>query len=73
MALRRDAKKVIIPPSKAVLCLHGLGASSVIFRLQLTKLRFALKTNFEFVFIDAPNLAVAGPGMLPLFTGAGPF
>jgi len=62
-----------IPPTKAILCLHGSGASSAIFRLQLGRLRFALKTQFEFVFVDAPNPAIAGPGILPLFAGAGPF
>lgn len=72
MALRRDVAKAV-PPSKAVICLHGSGASSAIFRLQLARLRFALKTNFEFVFVNAPNPAVAGPGILPLFAGAGPF
>lgn len=61
------------PPSRAILCLHGSGASSAIFRLQLARLRLALKTQFEFVFVNAPNPAIAGPGILPLFAGAGPF
>lgn len=60
-------------PSKALLCLHGTGSSANIFRLQLAKFRLALKNDFEFVFMDAPYPASAGPGVLPVFAGAGPF
>lgn len=60
-------------PSKAILCLHGSGASAAIFRFQLAKLRLALKAQFEFIFVNGPNPAIAGPGILPLFAGAGPF
>lgn len=72
MAKRIDRGHTL-PPSMAIICLHGSGASSAIFRLQLGRLRFALKTKFEFIFVNAPNPSVAGPGMLPLFAGAGPF
>ena len=60
-------------PSKAILCLHGIGSSGVIFRLQLNKLRLTLEDDFEFVFMNAPNLSSAGPGVLPTFAGAEPF
>ena len=59
--------------NNALLCLHGSGSSANIFRLQLAKFRMALKDKFEFVCIDAPYPASAGPGILPLFAGAGPF
>jgi predicted esterase len=73
MATRLNRTTSSTPPTKAILCLHGSGASSAIFRLQLARLRLALKTRFEFIFVDAPNPATAGPGILPLFAGAGPF
>lgn len=60
-------------PTKAILCLHGAGSSSSIFRFQLAKLRLALKGHFEYIFVNAPNPSIAGPGMLPLFAGAAPF
>ncbi|KAE9371689.1 hypothetical protein N431DRAFT_467850 [Stipitochalara longipes BDJ] len=60
-------------PSKALLCLHGTGSSGAIFRMQLAKFRLALKNDFEFVFMDAPYPASAGPGVLPIFAEAGPF
>ncbi|KAI8627213.1 serine hydrolase FSH [Xylariaceae sp. FL1651] len=59
-------------PSKALLCLHGTGSSANIFRLQLAKFRLALN-DFEFVFMDAPYPAPAGPGVLPMFAAAAPF
>ena len=60
-------------PSKALLCLHGTGASANIFRMQLARFRLALRDEFEFVFMDAPYPARAGPGVLPTYAGAGPF
>ncbi|KAK1973644.1 serine hydrolase FSH [Colletotrichum cereale] len=60
-------------PSKALLCLHGGGTSASIFRMQLAKIRLALKDEFEFVFMNAPYLAPAGPGVLPIFASAAPF
>lgn len=60
-------------PSKALLCLHGTGSSADIYRMQLAKIRLALKNEFEFVFMDAPFPAAAGPGVLPMFAMAAPF
>ena len=60
-------------PSKALLCLHGAGSSANIFRIQLAKFRLALKHEFDFVFANGPHLSSAGPGILPLFAGAGPY
>lgn len=60
-------------PSKALLCLHGTGSSASIFRMQLAKIRLALKNEFEFVFMNAPFPASPGPGVLPMFAMAAPF
>ncbi|KAF4635602.1 hypothetical protein G7Y89_g2491 [Cudoniella acicularis] len=60
-------------PSLALLCFHGTGSSAAIFRIQLSKLRLALKNHFEFIFVDAPIECGPGPGVLPLFARAGPF
>ncbi|KAL5894654.1 hypothetical protein ACKVWC_005561 [Pyricularia oryzae] len=62
-----------MPPTKAILCLHGGGTSGNIFRMQLAKIRLQLKDEFEFVFMDAPYPADAGPGILPIFAAAAPF
>ncbi|KAK2052678.1 hypothetical protein LY76DRAFT_670062 [Colletotrichum caudatum] len=62
-----------VRPSKALLCLHGTGSKASIFRLQLAKIRLALKDEFEFVFMDAPYPVPAGPGVLPIFASAAPF
>lgn len=60
-------------PSKAILCLHGGGASPGIFRFQLATFRAALKNDFEFVYAEAPHVAVPGPDVLPFFAGMDPF
>lgn len=60
-------------PSKALLCLHGTGASAEIFRMQLARFRRDFKDKFDFIFVDAPYPAAAGPGVLPTYAGAGPF
>nr|OQO32414.1 hypothetical protein B0A51_00199 [Rachicladosporium sp. CCFEE 5018] len=59
-------------PKKALLCLHGAGSSGPIFKIQLARIRLALKHDYDFVFATAPNPSIAGPGM-QLFAGAGPF
>ncbi|KAF1922662.1 uncharacterized protein M421DRAFT_426673 [Didymella exigua CBS 183.55] len=56
-------------PSKAILCLHGGGASPEIFHFQLAKFRMALKDEFEFVYATGPHIAVPGPDVLPFFAG----
>ncbi|GKT48781.1 esterase mlcF [Colletotrichum spaethianum] len=58
---------------KAILCIHGAGSSGDIFRIQLTKIRTALKHEFDFVFVNGPHLTSPGPGVLPWFEGAGPY
>lgn len=63
------------PPKarKAILCVHGAGGSASIFRVQTAKVRMALRQEFEFVFATAPFLSDAGPGVLPMFQGMGPY
>lgn len=56
-------------PSRAILCIHGGGASPDIFRFQLATLRAALKDDFEFVYATGPHDAVPGPDVLPFFAG----
>jgi predicted esterase len=57
----------------AIICLHGAGSSSAIFKFQTAKLRAEMPRNIEFVFVEAPITCGPGPGMLPLFASAGPF
>ncbi|KAJ5870153.1 oxidoreductase [Penicillium solitum] len=60
-------------PRKALLCIHGAGCSAAIFRVQISKLRVALKNEFEFVYATAPFSSSPGPGVLPVFQGMGPY
>lgn len=45
----------------------------MIFKIQTRRLQFALRSNFRFVFVDAPFKSLAGPGVLPVFEGCDPF
>lgn len=45
----------------------------MIFNFQTRKLIRALRPHFRLVFIDAPFEGAPGPGVLPVFEGAGPF
>lgn len=56
-----------------ILCLHGAGSSGDIFRIQGRKIFHALRQEFQFVFVNAPFLATAGPGMYPAYEDSGPF
>lgn len=61
------------PRLPRILCLHGGGTSKLIFKFQARKLIRALRPHFRLVFIDAPFESGPGPGVLPVFEGAGPF
>src|SRR5579862_9027674 len=64
------------PPNKhlpRILCIHGAGSSGAIFRIQSRKIQHALRNEFRFVFVQAPFKSQAGPGVYPVFEGAGPF
>jgi Serine hydrolase (FSH1) len=56
-----------------ILCLHGGGTSSLIFRIQARQLQQLLHNHVDFVYHDAPFECRPGPGVLPTFEGAGPF
>lgn len=51
-----------------ILCLHGGGVTGDVFRLQARALIQAFKSRFRFVFVDAPFLCDAGPGISPSTT-----
>ncbi|KAK2059494.1 oxidoreductase [Colletotrichum caudatum] len=62
------------PPERPkILCLHGGGASAMIFQIQLIRLSRVLEPQFEFVFLDGPIEGEPGPGVLPVFEGCGPY
>ena len=61
------------PNLPRILCLHGGGTSALIFRIQLRRLQYALRDRFHFVFADGPFDSRAGPGVLPVFEGCGPY
>ncbi|KAI9054483.1 hypothetical protein LZ554_001641 [Drepanopeziza brunnea f. sp. 'monogermtubi'] len=63
------------PPSAkpTILCLHGGGTNSTIFKIQTIRLQRALEATFDFVFIDAPFESPAGPGVMPIFEDCGPY
>lgn len=56
-----------------ILCIHGAGSSGAIFRIQSRKIHYALRNDFRFIFAQAPFKSLAGPGIHPVFEGAGPF
>jgi hypothetical protein len=60
-------------PNPAILCLHGSGVNSTIFKFQLATLQSLLSQTFDFIFIDGPFETPAGYGVLPFFAGAEPF
>ncbi len=56
-----------------ILCLHGHGTSAAIFEAQTRNIRYSLRAQYKFVFVDAPYESEAGPGVYPVFTDAGPY
>ncbi|KAK6221251.1 oxidoreductase [Colletotrichum tabaci] len=66
---------VNVPPPvrPKILCLHGGGSSGMIFQIQLVRLSRVLEPRFEFVFLEGPIECDAGPGVLPVFEGCGPY
>ena len=53
--------------------LHGDGTNGNIFKFQTAKIRHLLRLQYQFVFVDGPVRARAGPGVVPFFRGWGPF
>ncbi|KAI9765531.1 MAG: hypothetical protein M1840_007357 [Geoglossum simile] len=56
-----------------ILCLHGGGSSAAIFHAQTRFIRYVLRDQFEFIFVDAPFETEPGPGILPIFEDCGPY
>lgn len=73
MAFRERKPKLNNHHLPRILCLHGAGSSATIFRIQTRAIQKALQHHFRLVFIDAPFESDAGPGILPVFEGAGPY
>lgn len=55
-----------------ILCLHGGGVNSEVFRAQSRALIKALPT-FRLVFADGPFYCAPGPGIVPVYEDCGPF
>ncbi|KAI3390303.1 hypothetical protein diail_10369 [Diaporthe ilicicola] len=60
-------------PSKALLCFHGTGSKGDILSVQLARICYHLREDFEFIFVDGPTQCAAGPGVLPMFAGYEPY
>ena len=57
----------------AILCLHGGGSNSTVFKIQTRRLIWNLDKQFRFVFAQAPLEGTPGWGMLPVFASCAPF
>ncbi|KAF2766320.1 hypothetical protein EJ03DRAFT_180168 [Teratosphaeria nubilosa] len=55
-----------------ILCLHGGGVNSEVFRMQARSLIRALP-DFRLVFADGPFFCDPGPGIVPVYQDYGPF
>lgn len=58
---------------KALLCFHGTGSKGSILNVQMARLYAELSDTFEFIFLDGPRECDPGPGVLPFFSGQGPY
>ncbi|RYP17467.1 hypothetical protein DL765_004513 [Monosporascus sp. GIB2] len=56
-----------------ILCLHGGGTNSRIFRTQCRTLARALSPHFRLVYAEAPFDSTAGPDVLSVYADHGPF
>ncbi|KAM3067543.1 hypothetical protein ACMFMG_000139 [Clarireedia jacksonii] len=56
-----------------ILCLHGGGTNARIFRAQCRKVIAELKSEFRFVFAEAPFASQASPDVLSVYSQWGPF
>jgi hypothetical protein len=60
-------------PLPVILCLHGGGSTSTVFKIQCRRLIWTLGSQFKFVFVNAPHEGEPGFGMLPVFESCAPF
>ncbi|ETN40541.1 uncharacterized protein HMPREF1541_04818 [Cyphellophora europaea CBS 101466] len=56
-----------------ILCLHGGGSTSTVFKIQCRRLIWTLGGQFKFLFAQAPHEGDPGHGMLPVFESCAPF
>ncbi|KAJ5744671.1 Serine hydrolase FSH [Penicillium manginii] len=56
-----------------ILCLHGGGSNAAVFQSQCRRLIAQLKSEFRFVFAQAPFLSEAGPDVMSVYSQWGPF
>ncbi|KFY33395.1 hypothetical protein V494_07659 [Pseudogymnoascus sp. VKM F-4513 (FW-928)] len=56
-----------------ILCLHGGGTNSRIFRAQCRVIRCHLEQSFRLVFPDAPYISKPGPDVTSVYSEWGPF
>lgn len=56
-----------------ILCLHGGGSNDAIFKSQCRRLIALLKSEFRFVFAQAPFPSEAGPDVMSVYSQWGPF
>ncbi|KAL2810517.1 serine hydrolase FSH [Aspergillus granulosus] len=56
-----------------ILCLHGGGTNSTIFRAQCRVLIAQLRSHFRLVFADAPFPSEPGPDVVSVYRDFGPF
>ncbi|KAJ5641287.1 hypothetical protein N7490_005287 [Penicillium lividum] len=64
------------PPAAAlprILCLHGGGSNSRIFKAQTRALRYELSNYFRFVFVEGPFDSEPGPDITLAYEKFGPF
>ncbi|OAA57281.1 Serine hydrolase FSH [Cordyceps fumosorosea ARSEF 2679] len=56
-----------------ILCLHGGGTNARIFRIQCRQIAEHLRAEYRLVFVEAPFPSEAGPDVVRVFAGSGPF
>nr|A0A161CKG1.1 RecName: Full=Esterase citA; AltName: Full=Citrinin synthesis protein A [Monascus ruber]ALI92654.1 CitA serine hydrolase [Monascus ruber] len=56
-----------------ILCLHGGGSNAAIFQAQCRRLIAQLRSEFRFVFAQAPFLSDAEPNVMSVYSQWGPF
>ena len=56
-----------------ILCLHGGGVNSHVFRLQMRAIIGSLSSAFRFVFADGPYASDAHPDIVAVYGDLGPF
>ncbi|KAI5287379.1 hypothetical protein KEM52_001614 [Ascosphaera acerosa] len=56
-----------------LLCLHGGGSNSQVFRAQLRSIRHKLEPRFRLVYVDGPFLCPPGPGVGMVYQHLAPF